>query len=486
MRKKSMFLTFFLMCISLFLFGCKNNKKTKEKVTTKPISTSHIHSYGEWKQIVKPTCTEEGLKRRTCSCGAHEDEVIPVVSHTYINDKCSICGHERVSLGFNIVYVKYSETDGEYLISGYTGSSSTVRIQPTYDDGINGEHKLSVDKILVNEEYQNALKSSIIKKIIIGTNYSEIDDEMFFGLDNLEEVVVDSNKLTKIGDKAFYNCKKLTNFDFTNEITQIGACAFENCNLKEFKAPYSLLSIGGNAFAHNIDLESVTLNNLLTSIGDNAFNDTKVSTIRIPYSLQYFGYQEKMMCLTGFTMDVRNIYFAIDSGCLINKESKSVVKASKNATIPTTVGEIAITDMEPFAFAYLDYSDVSSFVIPGNIEYIWHDTFYASTFNNIVFESGLRVIGENAFRGIAFVNPSSTIIALPDGVEDIGSDAFVDVECSELDIPITVDYLRSCAFSECKITTIKIHSTTLESVNCSDEWNEGIDTTITTVETITD
>ena len=42
----------------------------------------HTHAYGSWVVVDEPTCTEEGLRERTCSCGEKETEKIAALGHT--------------------------------------------------------------------------------------------------------------------------------------------------------------------------------------------------------------------------------------------------------------------------------------------------------------------------------------------------------------------------------------------------------------------
>ena len=45
------------------------------------------HSYGDWTIIKEATCTEEGLKQRTCTvCSTMEEEIIPMTEHDWEND----------------------------------------------------------------------------------------------------------------------------------------------------------------------------------------------------------------------------------------------------------------------------------------------------------------------------------------------------------------------------------------------------------------
>ena len=42
----------------------------------------HTHTYSAWVVVDEPTCTEEGLRERTCSCGEKETEMIAALGHT--------------------------------------------------------------------------------------------------------------------------------------------------------------------------------------------------------------------------------------------------------------------------------------------------------------------------------------------------------------------------------------------------------------------
>lgn len=41
----------------------------------------HTHTYSSWVVVDEPTCTEEGLRERTCSCGEKETEMIEALGH---------------------------------------------------------------------------------------------------------------------------------------------------------------------------------------------------------------------------------------------------------------------------------------------------------------------------------------------------------------------------------------------------------------------
>ena len=71
-------------------------------------SLFHSHEFGEWSTTKNPTCTEEGIRTRYCTCGEKQDESIPALGHTVVKDEsipstctaegktegshCSVCG----------------------------------------------------------------------------------------------------------------------------------------------------------------------------------------------------------------------------------------------------------------------------------------------------------------------------------------------------------------------------------------------------------
>ena len=44
--------------------------------------SSHTHEFGEWTVVKNPTCTEDGMQERLCSCGEKQTQAIPASGHT--------------------------------------------------------------------------------------------------------------------------------------------------------------------------------------------------------------------------------------------------------------------------------------------------------------------------------------------------------------------------------------------------------------------
>ncbi len=474
MKKKLMSLSIFLV-LPFVLFGC-GKKKTTKKETTKVITTQeHVHEYGAWKTIVSPTCAEEGYKKRTCACGVEEFEIIEKKPHTYIDDKCSICGHEQLTDGFNVYY---SDLDEMYHIDDYNGSSTTVRIPYYYDDGTHGDHKIIIDKIAVDEVYVSKLKDANIKELIVGEGYEYIPKNMFLGLENLEELVIESD-IRSIEENAFYGCKNLSKATLSENLGKIGFYAFASCNFKEIRLPYYLKTLDVGAFSDNIELSKVTFNNNIEVIGDNSLNNTSLTTIRIPQSVKYFGFQGRLDKLVEF--DCRSAIYEFENDCLIDVEHNALVKALNNAVIPD-----GIIYLEPYAFAYLDYSTADAFIVPESVKYIGFSAFQDTIFKSFTLNSKVEKIDESAFNGTIIDGAEDLVFEIPESVKSIGPKAFSNFTCKEIIIPKNVTTLGYKVFEDSLIEKISIYKSTIISDGCDSYWDFGIDLDYTTINIIED
>ena len=479
-RVKSIFILFFVLMFAFFLSSCGNKKKTTEKTTTDGDNTTHEHVFSDWQQVVRATCTEEGLKKRTCSCGKVEYEAIPLTDHNYVDDKCSDCGFERMTDGFIYDFFPGSNI---YYIKGYNGTSTSARICTSYDDGTNGNHDVYIDYYIddITGQAYSALANANIKKLYLSDDFTIVPDYVFSSMENLEEVVL-SNYTTAIGRYSFSNCQKLNTITFGDSLQSIGYKSFENCGFTSLKMPYNLTDIFMDAFSNCSNLTSVTFNSNLKKIGVNAFNNTKIESIKISLSLEAFGYQTNLPYLTTVTVDPRSSIFEVINNTLIQKDedNRIIVLGRKNSTIDSTV-----TGIGEYAFSNIDFSSIDTFVIPSNIKFISSNSFNGSTFNNIQIE-GVEVLGENAFSNVTINGSSTKTLTLPSTLKTIYKNAFKDFSYYEIIIPSSVTYLDEKIFNGCNVSKITIYQSTLDSEDCNPDWNVGIDTTITEVTIIDD
>ena len=154
--------------------------------------------------------------------------------------------------------------------------------------------------------YKDANFSSYSGSVVIpstvtysGTTYSvtKIGEKAFYNCSGLTSVTI-GNSVTSIGYDAFYKCSGLKSVTIPNSVTSIGGYAFQHCSgLTSVTIPDSVTSIGGSAFQHCSGLTSVTIGNSVTSIGDYAFEGCSgLTSVTIPNSVTEIGYYAFMYC----------------------------------------------------------------------------------------------------------------------------------------------------------------------------------------------
>ena len=109
-----------------------------------------------------------------------------------------------------------------------------------------------------------------IESVVVPPNV-RIMKKAFYGVPNLKKVTIQTNKLTEIGEYAFYNCDNLEDINIPDGVTRIGKSAFElNFSLRKINIPSSVTYIAENAFAC-AHLDSIDIPAGVTFIGRGAF-----------------------------------------------------------------------------------------------------------------------------------------------------------------------------------------------------------------------
>lgn len=101
---------------------------------------------------------------------------------------------------------------------------------------------------------------------------------------------IDGQKVTAIGERAFWSNDGLTSVTIPNTVTNIGREAFWNCGLLEIALPDSVVSIGPYAFSGCFNLTNLVIPNSVVSIDYGAFSDCQnLTKIVIPSSVRHIG-----------------------------------------------------------------------------------------------------------------------------------------------------------------------------------------------------
>src|SRR5574344_208598 len=126
--------------------------------------------------------------------------------------------------------------------------------------------------------------------VTIPDGVTKIGDRAFCDCNRLTSVTI-PNSVTSIGYRTFSCCESLISVTIPNSVTSIGTWAFENCtNLTSITIPNSVTSISYRAFSGCESLKSIIIPNSVTSIGYRAFEDCRTLTsIKIPNNVTKIG-----------------------------------------------------------------------------------------------------------------------------------------------------------------------------------------------------
>lgn len=128
-----------------------------------------------------------------------------------------------------------------------------------------------------------AFKSSELKRIEIPASVEYIASGVFYGCGVLEEICIDTEKITEIKSRFALGCTKLTKLTIPKSVTVIGESAFEECDLRLNENDLdNIKTIKSFAFKKNKNLCSGNLNlKSLNYIGSEAFKQSGIREITL-------------------------------------------------------------------------------------------------------------------------------------------------------------------------------------------------------------
>ncbi len=368
------------------------------------------HDFGDWVITRAPTCTVAGVETRYCrNCNKHtEVRSVEAYGHdwnTYVITRHATCTEEGEGMyicandathiitcteralghqyGDWVVSVPATEGEEGEDISVCRRDSSHIQTRasaPVGSEGLfyylNSEGTEYAVRGAVN--YRDSLRGTVyIPARYNGLPVTEIRSNGFMGFAEIERVVIFGRNLKTVGSSAFAMCKKLQSIEFPEGVTEFGVHAFFSCSaLKSVSFPASAVSIGGK-----------------------------------------MGVFRGCSALESITVAEGNPTYKVDGGCLIERETNTLLTGTVNAVIPQYV-----TSIYNYAFYKKDIESVN---IPANVETIGTHAFYGChNLKEVTIENGsIAVIGSYAFVGCKNIER----IVIPDTVTEIGEYAFGDL-----------------------------------------------------------
>ena len=356
--------------------------------------------------------------------------------------------------------------------------------------------------------YCNLKKVTINNNAIISKNRSWMGEVLLkdiFG-STVEEINLGEN-ITRIGNLAFHEFKKLTSIQMTHHVTSIGSGAFQNCvSLTSIIIPNSVTSIDYNPFYGCENLSSIqvengnavfdsrdncnaiirTADNVLitggpntvipnsvTEIGGGAFyNNANLTSINIPSSVVKIGSSAFWQCTSLTSISIPSSMKTIEEWAFFNCKNLASVSIADG-----------ITRIEKYVFE--GCQSLTSFTIPTTVTSIGEEAFSGCKLTSITIPKSVTSIEINAFRGCAFgattiqVEEGNTVYdsrnncnaiirtadntlilgcrntIIPNNITTIGTSAFSACEeLSSISIPSSVTTIGSRAFAFCQLSDI--------------------------------
>ena len=257
-----------------------------------------------------------------------------------------------------------------------------------------------------------AFSGTKLTSVTLPTNVTDIGRRAFGDIDSLTSVVIPKNLIK--GSEAFAGSKNLSTIYFEEGITKIADRLFQGLGITSIKIPDGVTEIGSEAFSDS-SLKEVVLPSTLTKIGDYAFYGTRITDLYIPDSVTKIGLRAFGKSI--FDTNELSTLTKVSLPAQINSADKAfqgqwnlkeVVFRGNWKTIPD--GMFSETGLEKL-------------VIPEGVTEIGSEAFYGSSLKEVVLPSTLTKIGNYAFSGTKL-----TSVTLPTNVTDIGRSAFGDID----------------------------------------------------------
>ncbi|HEP1818309.1 TPA: leucine-rich repeat protein [Streptococcus suis] len=285
-----------------------------------------------------------------------------------------------------------------------------------------------------------AFQNTGIESITFKDGLVEIDDYAFSNT-NLKSVLL-PNSVTRLGSSAFSGISTLTSITLSEGLTEIKESTFGDTSLERVTLPSAVTIIHDSAFSRVSTLKDISFSNGLKRIGGYAFAGTGLTDVTLPSQLEYLGDSAFA------TESLRSIH--------IPKSLKEVGVYYWNSgpfsgatNLQTVTFETGIRQIVANLFRG---SHIENMDLPATVEEIGSSAFAYSALKDISLQNGLKNIGESAFHS---TNLES--IHIPDSVTEIGVSAFAESSrLKQAKLSASMKYVPASMFSATSLSSIEI------------------------------
>lgn len=284
-------------------------------------------------------------------------------------------------------------------------------------------------------------------KVVIEEGVCDIGEEAFLYAENLESVEF-AETATIIGDRAFYGCKSLKEFDF-DDVTCVGSMAFYGCmSFTDIEIPENVNSIDNYAFGYYCNEE---LDDALAKIPDItifAKADTEAQRYAEANEISFID-------LSDYTEFFE--YLVVDDP-LLTSEPYVVLVSYKGCPYSTDIiipEEIEGHKVRALADNLFSETDVTSVYIPATVTDINPQTFEnASELTEIICEEGGEYVSvdgvlynTDGYILLKVPEAKTEINEYPENIRTIYESAFRNSSVKEVVLPETVVNIREYSFA---------------------------------------
>ena len=426
---KKIFLLTVLATTFLLLCSCDTAFNSKET------ESDHVHSYDVWEITKEATCTEEGTKIGSCSCGDKLTEIIPLADHVLV-----------MSSGIAPSCTEPGSSDGSWCAVCYTVFVEETIIQPTghfevideavppscTEDGLTeGKHCSACGEILVAQEKISATHSWI---------YS-----------------YDSSSHWQVCN----GCGITTN-TASHQNTEGGYCTVCNATVSptagivydvDKSGEYAFVS-GYNGSSANIVISSQYNELPVTLIGKEAFKGKEITSVFIPDTVTEIASYAFAECKTLEEMILPDSLTCVDSHAFDNctkllKTENGVVYVLNIAVSNTGSASAEIRNGTTLIanYAFAGNTSLVTLTLPDSLKRIGEGAFSeCSSLSSVSFGNSLEFIGVSAFYWCSAIKT----ITLPDSLIDIAHSAFSGcISIHTVEFGSRVSTIGPYAFANC-------------------------------------
>ncbi|HEM5153748.1 TPA: leucine-rich repeat protein [Streptococcus suis] len=290
------------------------------------------------------------------------------------------------------------------------------------------------------------LQGTKVEEFVIPEGVEEIGVQAFAYNPFLKSVVLPSS-LKKIGYGAFQNTG-IESITFKDGLVEIDDYAFSNTNLKSVLLPNSVTRLGSSAFSGISTLTSITLSEGLTEINAGTFSGTSLERVTLPSAVTIIHNSAFSRVST-----LKDIIF-----------SDGLKRIERSAFDGTGLTDVTLpSQLEYLGAGAFATESLRSIHIPKSLKeagtYYWADGPFAGASNlqTVTFETGIRQIVANLFRGSHIEN-----MDLPATIEEIGNQAFAYSALEKITLPDSIKEIGIAAFYRTNLESIHIPDSVTE------------------------